>query len=368
MARRLLHIVLSSHRNPLLLAYLNNDSSASVAYFGQPGSLDAQLKSIGARAMSLGDAHTRLERILALRRYARRGDEYDAWILHGIEVAAAATFARFTSWRSIPSLIVVRHHNLAHHLLRQRRGVISDLIVSRVALHTIAVSDAVRDTLISEGLNPNKISVVKNALDPANFPEKTVQSDLQESQALQLLALGRLVPIKDYETMLRSVAKAQGCGLDVHLTIAGEPTADELRRLRELMRSLDLNSSISILGFVPNPTSLLVQSDALIHTAIDEAFCLSILEALIVGLPVIACSVGGIREVAGRWYRLHPPGDVAAIAAAIADVAENREAYSTYAKTVALQLRPELRVDELSERFLAVVDESLSKLENGWND
>lgn len=127
--------------------------------------------------------------------------------------------------------------------------------------------------------------------------------------------VGRVVPIKDHNTMLRAVQILALRGVDAHAVVVGSGSElDRLRRFAENSPALaDRATFIGSSGEIPE---LLNAMDAFTLPSISEGMCNSLLEAMSVGLPVIATRVGGNPEVVeeGVTGWLFEPGDAQALA------------------------------------------------------
>jgi glycosyltransferase involved in cell wall biosynthesis len=109
------------------------------------------------------------------------------------------------------------------------------------------------------------------------------------------------------------------------LIVVGEgELRDELERLA---RELGISAVVRFLGQTSNPYSLMNLADVLVVSSAWEGFSLVIVEALALGLPVVATDCpSGPAEILeqGRYGRLVPVGDPTELAAAVAETLENR--------------------------------------------
>lgn len=133
-----------------------------------------------------------------------------------------------------------------------------------------------------------------------------------------LLAVGNLYAVKGHDVLLRAVARiAERTDLSPWvLAIAGR--GQELEPLQVLAGALGITSRVRFLGFRQDVASLLHAADLFVHPSRSEGLPLAIVEAMSVGLPVVASDVGGIPEVvrSGETGLLVPPEDAEALAEA----------------------------------------------------
>jgi len=148
-----------------------------------------------------------------------------------------------------------------------------------------------------------------------------------------VLSVGRLVPIKGYDVLVRAVAVASAAA-DARSTAASparRPTlvivgdGPERERLAALARRLEVD--LRLPGFVPRDqvavwlagADLYVQPSRRLATGRTEGLPTATLEALSAGLPVVATATGGLAELPFQPPRLRlvPPDDPMALAACL---------------------------------------------------
>ena len=179
------------------------------------------------------------------------------------------------------------------------------------------------------GVNQNKIHLTYNGIE-TRFQN---QAPVSMSEPIQLMSLGRFVGKKGYEYLIRAVKELTGSGLDFHLLLAGD---GPLRgKLEQLADQLGLDRQISFPGFIPydRVSELMNRADLFVVPSVVDAsgdrdgIPNVIMEALLHGLPVIASEVSGIPELIENDHTglLVPPGNTAALARAILQMANQRE-------------------------------------------
>lgn len=150
-----------------------------------------------------------------------------------------------------------------------------------------------------------------------------------------LVAVGRLVAQKRVDLAIRACAELSRRGHATTLTIVGDGA--ERESLEAMARSLDVGAHVRFVGAVA-PTAvpeLLSTADCCLMTAHDEGLGLSAAEAMIQGVPVVACTDGGgVLDVVGTagGGRVVAP-DAAAIADAVLSIAADPDAAEAAART-----------------------------------
>jgi glycosyltransferase involved in cell wall biosynthesis len=122
----------------------------------------------------------------------------------------------------------------------------------------------------------------------------------------------RLVPPKDHGTALRSLARLPD---DYALAFIGE--GPERAALEAMVDTLDLGRRVKFLGIRRDIACILAVADAYIQSSSDEGFGIAVLEAMALGLPVVASAVGGLQDLARDAAVLVARGDDAGFAAAL---------------------------------------------------
>ena len=112
--------------------------------------------------------------------------------------------------------------------------------------------------------------------------------------SLRLLSVGRFIPRKGCDWLLRGVAQARDAGADTRLIMAG--VGPEEARLRSLADALGI--SVVWRGFVDQPDlpRLYAEADAFAFPTLDDPFGVVLIEAAAAGLPLIASPFGGATE------------------------------------------------------------------------
>jgi glycosyltransferase involved in cell wall biosynthesis len=114
----------------------------------------------------------------------------------------------------------------------------------------------------------------------------------------QLLFVGRLLPGKGIEALIRSVALLSVHNRQIRLTVIGKGSPKYQKHLRDLARKLGIQSRIRWLGFLPHRQvqRLYASHGALVVPSKLESFCLVALEAMANGIPLVSTRAGGLKE------------------------------------------------------------------------
>ncbi len=157
------------------------------------------------------------------------------------------------------------------------------------------VSRALKDQLVAMGVDPGKITVLRNGVDLDRFKpldRGAARARLGLAGSVWL-TVGFLVESKGAHIAIEALAQVP----DATLLIAGE--GPDEHKLRDLVRRLDLGSRVRFLGAVPQAElcGYYNAADALIHASSREGMPNVVLEALACGTPVVAAPFDGAGEV-----------------------------------------------------------------------
>jgi glycosyltransferase involved in cell wall biosynthesis len=188
-------------------------------------------------------------------------------------------------------------------------------LLARATAATIAVSNALRDDLIANFRAPaGATTTIPNPAAPDPFPQR-LDADTLAARPPLIVAVGRLVPDKDFITLLRAFARLKDVA---RLVILGE--GPERASLEAEIRVLGIGGRVAMPGFASNPGEVLAMARCFALSSRHEAFSLVCVEALAHGLPVVATDCGGPSEIvdAPQLGWITPVGDVEAFARALA--------------------------------------------------
>lgn len=172
------------------------------------------------------------------------------------------------------------------------------------------------------GLANHAVFELPNPIDPAALREQRHTERPAAGAAprgFSICAGGRLTRQKGFDLLIAALARRRAeLPDDWRLTLLGE--GDLRAQLEEQARAAGLDHRIEFAGLLPNPFPAMSGSDVFVHPARWEGFGMVLLEALALGVPVLATNCpGGPREIldCGRYGRLVPPEDPAALGEAL---------------------------------------------------
>jgi glycosyltransferase involved in cell wall biosynthesis len=198
--------------------------------------------------------------------------------------------ARLVSWLRGKQLVVTWHEFWGEYWGQYLgwRGIIGQLI-ERIALwcspHIITGSLHTYRRLVAVGYPTRRLAYIPNGLD-----WQTIQNVARFAEGADLIYAGRLVPHKQVDLLLRTVAHLEKIGRHVTLDVIGD--GPERNRLQQLAQQLGIEKRVRFLGKLSNASEVFARmkaSKVLLLASQREGFGLIVPEAWACGIPVIVC-------------------------------------------------------------------------------
>lgn len=175
-------------------------------------------------------------------------------------------------------------------------------IVLKMARRITCDTKAVRNVLISWGVEPRKIVITGSYVDTKMFNPKVDGRAVREKLGLKedepmILYCGRLVPVKGVERLLKAAKIVLKNIKNAHFVIVGDGPQRE--RLEKMAKELGIEESITFVGLLDYEEipRYMAAADIYAHPAYSESFGKACAEASACAKPVVAFKVGGIPEV-----------------------------------------------------------------------
>ena len=191
--------------------------------------------------------------------------------------------------------------------------------------HYITVSESVKDYLVRKSRIPlEKVSVIYNGVNIKEHNSlKMPNQRVIGAEDKVVITVGRLHTQKGHSYLLQAIAKVQKEISKVKVLVIGE--GEEENNLKNLAKSLDLTDKIIFAGLRVDVEEILPEADLFVLPSLWEGMPNALLEAMALGIPVVATDVGGIPEVVIHEETgiLIPPKDSDALASAMIDLLQN---------------------------------------------
>jgi len=166
--------------------------------------------------------------------------------------------------------------------------------------HLVGVSQPVVEQYLEDGINPDRVSVIANGIDPIRL-NNNERLDIRQHLGLEpedliLMSVGSLIERKGMDTLISALALVRQAGIPAKLIIVGDGPFRQ--QLTQQVDALTLDQQVFFLGERGDVPALLQSGvDVFLSGAKEEVFGLVLAEAGLHGIPVIAPDVGGISSV-----------------------------------------------------------------------
>ena len=239
-------------------------------------------------------------------------------------------------------------------------------IANAHAAKMLCVSDGVRQALLDGGIGAARCLTIHNGIDcDQALPDADSVRAARAAwgfpkDAVVVGTVGQLIARKRIADLIGAVARLRrdAPALDLRIVVVGE--GREARPLAQLAAERGLAEHIRFTGFDPQPLRLVAATDIFALCSEAEGLPRVILEAMLLGRPVVASSIVGSRELVadGDSGILYPCGDIGALAQALARLAGDAALRQRMGTAGAQRVRAEFSI----ERYVAGVETALAEV------
>jgi glycosyltransferase involved in cell wall biosynthesis len=294
-----------------------------------PGTLQECMARLDIRSFALG-AGSRLGYPVAAARLAWRLRSWGAGLLHAHCFDATAVGLLAARLARVP-FVFTRHHSDHNLRLGKKWHTRVDAFCGRHADRVIAVSEATRRVLVDvEGVPASNVTVVYNGMEPQTPVDATVAAEVRRALRIDdgtrvCLTVARLHEEKGHGVLFRAIPQiVEECGATVFLLAGDGPHRGAMERE---VAEHGAGDHVRFLGRRGDVPALLGLADVAVLPSLAESFGFAALEAMDLGVPVVASATGGLPEVVsdGLTGLLVPPADASALAEAVVRVLRDRD-------------------------------------------
>ena len=171
---------------------------------------------------------------------------------------------------------------------------VADFVLQFFCTKVIAVSEAVKDSLVRHWIFSSKIEVIYNSVDLAMFDAEKNNANLlkNEENAFVFGFIGRLIHQKAVDVLIEAFANVQQRTM---LVIAGQ--GNERENLETLVKKKNLEQKVMFVGVQKNIPQFLTSIDCFVLPSRYEGLPLVLIEAMAAGKPVIVSDFESAKEV-----------------------------------------------------------------------
>ena len=304
-----------------LLAHRDAAALEPHVWFGEDGPFRAEIEALGVPTLVAGG---RRPAIAAVRRLVQqqRPDILLSWLPRAHVVTGPVAALTGLRRRTVCMQHILPTGNWRHMLA--------------FALPTsLVVATSEASATAQRRLRPHRpVAVVRPGIDAPAPLDGAALADLRrrcdlDEQLPVIGIVGRLIGWKGQERLLEAVIRLREGGRHAQLLIVGGEDPHEqdgtAGRLRERTRAAGLDGRVRYVGHVPDAHNYIQLCDVLVNASEPEPFGIVLLEAMALGVPVVAVAAGGPLEIVepDTTGLLVPSGDPAHLAAGIAEVLDD---------------------------------------------
>ena len=297
---------------------------------------DYETVPVALKPMSNGRDHFRLPRV-AYRFYSiLRKEPFDLVHTHGY-------FADICGL-PIAKMLGIRTLSTCHGFISNDNKLKVynklDICALRLCKTIIAVSDDIKSELVRSGIRDSRISVIPNAVNSNLDQDELLVFRHKKRNSLDIEPddfvvgyLGRLSKEKGLNYLIKAIEELRDEMVPVKLLIVGD--GPERHALEQMVKDKELDSCVIFAGFQADIENWLTTLDVFVLPSLTEGTPMALLEAMAIGVPVIASAVGGVPKVVKDRYNglLITSGSPQAIQEGIKLLKNNSELKNSLAKT-----------------------------------
>jgi glycosyltransferase involved in cell wall biosynthesis len=241
-------------------------------------------------------------------------------------------FAMPPAWWASAPVVIASIRDRGVYLTRSQRTV--QRYVCCLADCILVNADSIRDWLVADGYDAERIVVIRNGVDLSRVRTAPAGDDLRRqfdipAGAPLIGVVGRVRAMKGIEDAIDAAAILSKRWPDLRLLIVGEATVmrdgrpvedrEYLDALATRAHAVGLGDRVIFTGYRPDVAEILPQLTISLQPSLNEGLSNVLLESMASGVPTVATRVGGTPEalVSGTMGLLVPPATPDALAAAV---------------------------------------------------
>ena len=307
-SKKITHLITTIERggaeNQLLILARNQVKQGlevEVFYLKGKPELKTKFEDVGVKVNSLLVDQPFIFQVTKFRKFLRNNESPVHSHLSQAELVAALACKK--------NKFIISRHNF-HRFWPNKPKLVSILLsrfITSRAAGGIAISNAIKNYLLvaKEISKEFQVSVVYYGfgyeVDDLSDSSKLLNEKLNSTKNFKLGTIGRLVPGKNYPTMLKAVAKIVDAYPTVQFFIVGGGSSEHA--LIDMCKDLKIEDNVIWLGRTEYIRGFLSKIDLFIFASKGEGFGLVLLEAMLANKPILAADNSAIPEVLGVNYK-----------------------------------------------------------------
>jgi len=265
-----------------------------------------------------------------LMRLARRMSQQSAQIVHSYNFYANV-FAMPAAWIAGTPVTIASIRDRGIYLTPMQRRLQRQ--ACKLADCVLVNASSIREWLIEDGYDPERIVVIRNGIDVSRFTvprQPGLRAELGIAPDAPIVStMTRIIPMKGLEDFIDAAAFVSWHRPDVQFLIVGEATESDhgkyssdnayRQTILDRIARLGLTERVHLTGYRSDVAALLAETSVSVLASLSEGLSNVLLESMAAGVPVVGTRVGGTPEIIdhGSTGLLVPPGDPQGLADAI---------------------------------------------------
>ena len=233
--------------------------------------------------------------------------------------------------------------------------------VNHVADEIVLISESNREFYMQQGKDVSVIpgGIDTSQLDPQQI-DKTATTRMRDKYEIEqddivVVTLAKTHPMKGQKHAVEAI---NGIDRDdiKYLIVGPERDEEYTAELRLMIDSYNLSDTVHITGFVEEKKTALSVADIFLLPSLGEGTPLVIMEAMAMGVPIVATSVGGVPDMLGNGSagQLVPPKDPDAIARALEEYILNPELMQRHSENASKLVETEFSIKKIANKYTSV--------------
>lgn len=341
------------------VANLDKNRFETVLISGRGGMLDKEAESIGGlKAVFLGALRREVNPLLDIAALCRlyfsiKREKPDIVHTHS---SKAGILGRVTAFLAgVPAVVHTYHgygFNDRQNIFIKSIFVIAERMVAPLTDRFIVVTREDIDKGLRHKIGPaEKYRLIRSGIKIDKY--KNVKADRKAKRrafgigenAELVLTIGPFKPQKNLIDFVRLASRVRKLNDNAVFAVVGD--GEQRKMIEDEISKVNAGEFVKLLGWRRDVDEILAVSDVFVLTSLWEGLPRSVLEAMCAGLPVVAYSIDGNREMVleGRNGYLAEPGDVAALSEKLSGLLKNRDLMISLGKAAKDTVTEEFDID-----------------------
>lgn len=225
----------------------------------------------------------------------------------------------------------------------------------------IAISENIKAVLEDAGIEPERISVIRSAVDVEAVNTQPDCDAFRREFAVDegdfvIAVIAQFIPRKGHKYLFDVIPNLRDSHPNIRVILFGSGPGEA--ELRALANQLNIHGTVQFAGFREDIDEYLACIDLLVHPATKEGLGVAMLKAAAAGIPVLAFDTAGSREAVlhGKTGVLVPLENINMLQKAIALLIDESEMRVELGETGRLRMKDEFPVDTMVDRHIELYE------------